>query len=296
MRLPKEFPEAWANSYGVDNYGCWMACQIWSEEIRFRYCVPGTFKMGSPPTEVERYDDEQLHTVTMTRGFWIAETACTQKLWHSVLGYRPALIKGDDLPVEQVSWDRIHEEFLPALNELVPGLDARLPSEAEWEYACRAGTQTPFSFGELLTTDKANYDGNYPYNNQSQGEYREVTVPVKTFESNPWGFYQMHGNVWEWCGDSPREYGSSTETDPWGGNGTERVLRGGSWDDDGLYLRSAARIAIPSGDAFNGFGFRLSRGPASGQAEPGGEDARGTRADEGFELSSSVTPSDRKPE
>jgi formylglycine-generating enzyme required for sulfatase activity len=141
--------------------------------------------------------------------------------------------------VEKVSWDDCRG-FLARLGELAPGLVPALPSEAQWEYACRAGTRTPFSFGERLDPELANYDGNYPYNGQPKGLYRQKTLPVAHFEPNPWGLYQMHGNVWEWCADWSSGYPDGPAEDPAGPEqGRERVLRGGSWARSGVETAAA---------------------------------------------------------
>jgi formylglycine-generating enzyme required for sulfatase activity len=146
-------------------------------EQRFRWIEPGKFMMGSPESEPERYDDELLHEVVLTKGFWLAETACTQELWEAVMGSNSSRFKGKKRPVENVSWEDC-ATFLEKINILIPGRNFRLPTEAEWEYACRAGTQTPFSFGDNITPEQVNYDGNYPYNNGPKGEYRGKTVDV----------------------------------------------------------------------------------------------------------------------
>jgi formylglycine-generating enzyme required for sulfatase activity len=136
----------------------------------------------------------------------------------------------------------------------------RLPTEAEWEYACRAGTTTPFSIGKNITTDQANYDGNYPYNGNALGEYRKKTTAVGSFEANAFGLYDMHGNVWEWCWDWYGAYADGSQTDPTGAAfGTERVLRGGGWNYYAVDLRSANR-GSNSPDVRNGSrGFRVCR-------------------------------------
>jgi formylglycine-generating enzyme required for sulfatase activity len=127
-----------------------------------------------------------------------------------------------------VSWEAV-QTFLDRLNALVPGLDAGLPSEAQWEYACRAGTTAPFSFGRNITPEQ-NYDGNYPYAGAEKGLYRERTVAVGSLPPNPWGLYEMHGNVWEWCADWYGPYPDGSQIDPAGPpDGSRRVLRGGSW-------------------------------------------------------------------
>jgi formylglycine-generating enzyme required for sulfatase activity len=138
-----------------------------------------------------------------------------------------------------------------------------LPTEAEWEYACRAGTTTPFSTGNNITTSQANYNGNYPYNNNAKGEYCEKTTPVGSFAPNAWGLYDMHGNVWEWCWDWFEDYNYTAQTDPVGASsGFDRVIRGGGWYNNALSARSATRgESIPSvrGEGEGDVGFRLVR-------------------------------------
>lgn len=143
--------------------------------------------------------------MTLSEGFWLGETAVAQAMWKAVLGNNPSHLKGPDLPVENVYWDDLVSEFLPTLNEQIAGLDASLPTEAQWEYACQAGTQTPFHFGEESTPARAIYNGNGPWASQIKGEYRGKTAPVNEFEPNAWGLYQMHGNVLEWCRDGVRK-------------------------------------------------------------------------------------------
>ena len=148
------------------------------------------------------------------------------------------------------------------MNQKVEANQYRLPTEAEWEYACRAGTITPFYFGETISTDQANYDGNYVYGQGRKGVYRERTVPVKSFPPNPWGLYGMHGNVWEWVSDwyGAKYYASSPSKDPQGpSNGQYRVLRGGSWGGKPKALRSAARRGTFPAGRGNCGGFRLVR-------------------------------------
>jgi len=134
-----------------------------------------------------------------------------------------------------------------------------LPTEVEWEYACRAGTTTPFNTGSNLTTSQANYDGNYPYNNNAKGTYREKTTPVGCFPANAWSLCDMHGNVWEWCWDWYGDYASGAQTDPRGvSSGFNRVLRGGSWGNYGQYLRSACRDGFTPSSSLSHGGFRLA--------------------------------------
>jgi formylglycine-generating enzyme len=153
----------------------------------------------------------------------------------------------------------------------VPGLEARLPTEAEWEYACRAGTTTPFSFGEDITPDQVNYDGNYPYHGSQKGRYRGETVEVASLPANPWGLYEIHGNVWEWCQDWYGAYPEGPVTDPTGpATGVRRVLRGGSWFSPGRSARSAFRTLYEPGIPDDLFSCRLALGPELRQDERAG--------------------------
>ncbi len=253
---------------GRDAHGLYADLDLLGVTQRFRYIEPGTFMMGSPPDEPGRYDDEDYHQVTLTRGYWLADTACTQALWQAVMGENPSDFKDNpENPVENVSWLDV-QAFLEKLNRRVPGLRARLPSEAQWEYACRAGTTTPFSFGENITPEQVNYDGTEPYAGGKKGEYRGKTVPVKALPANPWGLYQMHGNVWEWCqdewqenlGPNPVSDPENTSADTGDDSSVVRVLRGGSWLDDGGHCRSAVRDGNAAGPRDRGIGFRVSLG------------------------------------
>ena len=263
----------WATAIGRDRHGIFTEIHVRGVSFVLRWIPPGQFKMGSPGNEPEMFNDEgPQHQVSFTQGFWLAETACSQELWLAVKGSNPSrFTENPQNPVEQVGWEEACR-FIAQLNMLLPGLEARLPSEAEWEYACRAGTTTPFWFGEELSTDEANYDGNYPYNQGKKGAFREKTLPVRWFHPNPWGLYQMHGNVWEWCRDRwhTNYQGAPTDGSAWEeGDSEYHVCRGGSWIGDGGYLRSACRSYWHIGDGPNG--FRLARGPEStGQEEAGG--------------------------
>ncbi len=260
--LPQIFPGIWANSYGQDSYGLWQGVILNDIELRFRWIPPGEFIMGSPEDEPKRLDDEgPQHRVVLNAGFWMAETVCTQELWQAVTNNNPSRFKeGPQRPVENISWENANN-FINKLNRLNPGLELRLPSEAEWEYACRAGTDTPFWFGDELTPDKANYDGNYPDSNSAKGKFRKK-IPVKSFKQNPWGLYQMHGNVWEWCQDhwhdnynEAPDNGSAWED----GESNSRVCRGGSWDSYGWHLRSAYRGHRHHDFGYDHCGLRLAR-------------------------------------
>ena len=260
ITIPKPFLEKWASNTGKDEYGKWDSFTVNGVRCTLRWISPGTFLMGSPESEPERENDEKQHEVVITEGFWLAETACTQALWQEIMGENPSRFKGENLPVESVTWKEC-QQFIQKINERKPGLDLRLPTEAEWEYACRAGTITPFSFGKNITTGEVNYDGNHPYNNAKKGEYREKSVAVKSLPCNNWGLYEMHGNVWEWCNDWYAAYPSATRMDPHGPDtGTYRVLRGGSWYSNARYCRSAYRNDRGPGNRGGRFGLRFVRG------------------------------------
>jgi formylglycine-generating enzyme required for sulfatase activity len=225
-------------------------------EMKFAWCPPGTFLMGSPAGEPERSNDETQHRVTLTKGYWLGTHPVTQAQWQAVMGSNPSQFKGDTLPVETVCWDDC-QAFVKKLSEKT-GKRFRLPTEAEWEYACRAGTTTPFYFGETISTDQANYDGNYTYGKGKKGVYREKTTPVGSFPANAWGLFDIHGNVWEWCQDRYGPYASSDIIDPQStDNGTARVLRGGSWYCNPGCCRSACRSSYEPGHRHGYFGCRV---------------------------------------
>jgi formylglycine-generating enzyme required for sulfatase activity len=252
---------AWAHTIGRDQYGLYVEFSVKAHTQRLRWLQPGRFLMGSPADEPERRKNELQHEVVLSQGFWLADTACTQGLWLAVTGENPSYFKGGDkLPVDSVSWDDC-VEFINRINRMIPELDLRLPSEAQWEYACRAGARTPFSFGPQITTDQVNYDGNYPYHGGQKGEYRQKTVAVKSLPCNNWGLYEMHGNLYEWCADWLGDYEAGAVTDPQGPDtDVYRVLRGGSWNNYGRHVRSANRYGYGPGLRRRSVGLRLSRG------------------------------------
>jgi formylglycine-generating enzyme required for sulfatase activity len=234
---------------------------------------PGTFLMGSPPGEKGRDSDEgPQREVRFAYGFALGQHAVTFAEWDAAIAAGAKLPKPDDAgwgrgtrPVITVSWEDA-QAFLAWLNAkagLTGRADAyRLPSEAEWEYACRAGTTTPFSFGATISTAQANYDGNCTYGAGKEGEYREKTMPVGSFPANPFGLHEMHGNCWEWCEDCWNSTYSGLATDGSAittGDCSNRVYRGGSWLDYPKYLRSANRIRITPTVRYFNVGFRLSR-------------------------------------
>jgi len=214
--------------------------------------------MGSPESEPQRENNETRHHVTLSKGYWLGVTACTQSLWKIVVGNNPSNFHdNENNPVERVSWNDA-QEFLQILNRMVFDLNARLPTEAEWEYACRAGTITPFSFGGNITPDQANYAGTNPYWAGEKGLYRQKTAPVKSLPANPWGLHEIHGNVWEWCHDWFGDYPLDSVTDPKCFDlGVGRIIRGGSWYNHGKLVRSAYRAGRNPADRNKGIGFRF---------------------------------------
>jgi formylglycine-generating enzyme required for sulfatase activity/Leucine-rich repeat (LRR) protein len=215
--------------------------------MKFVWIKPGSFTMGSPKEEKERFDSETQHKVTLTKGFYIGVYTVTQEQWQVVMGNNPSKFKGEKhLPVENVSWNDC-QEFIKKLREK-DKKHYSLPTEAEWEYACRAGTTTPFSFGETISPDQANF------NNPLMGK----TTPVGSFPANAWGLYDMHGNVRQWCQDWLGQYSQEDVIDPQGvEKGELRVLRGGSWQSRAVYSRSAARAGSEPGSRLYFAGFRL---------------------------------------
>ena len=214
--------------------------------LRFVHIPAGTFMMGSSEGERPRFSDEAQHKVTLTRPFAMMVTPVTQSLWQFVMGNNPSYFMGPDLPVERVSWEDV-QDFIQKLNKKL-GIDSlRLPTEAEWEYACRAGT-TGTRYGELHKI--AWYNGN------SDGK----THPVGTKAPNAWGLYDMLGNVWEWCQDWYGDYPSGSVAGPTGpSTGSGRVFRGGSWSNGTRYQRAAYRGSDSSGHRYHDLGFRLTR-------------------------------------
>jgi formylglycine-generating enzyme required for sulfatase activity len=200
-------------------------------KMDFVHVRPGSFMMGSEKGEA---DEKPVHEVRITKPFYMGIYEVTQAQWKAVMGDNPSNFKGDDLPVEQVSWEDC-QQFLAKLKEKAgQGMICRLPTEAEWEYACRAGSRTEYCFG-----DDEGALGEYAWFNLNSG-----THPVGQKKPNAWGLYDMHGNVWEWCADwyNERYYANSPTDDPKGPDfGPVRVLRGGSWDDFAGRVRSAYR-------------------------------------------------------
>jgi formylglycine-generating enzyme required for sulfatase activity len=237
----------------------------------------GTFLMGSPQDEKDSFKDERpQHEVTVST-FFMGKYPITQAQWRAVASRTDLKVEKDldpnpshfkdrggsstrrDRPVEQVNWyDAV--EFCARLSKLT-GREYRLPSEAEWEYACRAGTTTAFHFGETITGELANYDASKTYADEPKGEYRQQTTPVGQFPPNAFGLYDMHGNVWEWCADTWHNnyYGAPTDGSAWIENGDDNrsPLRGGSWGYSPDLCRSAVRFYVHRGIRSSTLGFRV---------------------------------------
>jgi uncharacterized protein (TIGR02996 family) len=217
-------------------------------DMTFAWIPPGTFLMGSPPSEQNRYKNESQHKVTLTKGFYLGVHEVTQAQWQAMIGDNTSFFKGDNLPVETVSWEDC-QAFCEKLSQL-DGKHYGLPTEAEWEYACRAGTTTAYFFG-----DDPSHLGDYGwfYDNAER-----KTHDVGTKIPNAWGLFDMHGNVWEWCQDWYGPHGKKHLRDPQGSNNEEaRVVRGGSWYGLMEDCRAAFRFRYAPGNRIYNFGLRV---------------------------------------
>jgi formylglycine-generating enzyme required for sulfatase activity len=218
----------------------------------------GTFRMGSLPN-AGTADEQPQHFVTI-KAFMLGEFLITQGQWKAIMGkLPPCRFKGDELPAERVSWEDA-QKFCQRLSKKT-GRVYRLPSETEWEYACRAGTTSPFSFGETITIAVARYNGMHTFRDEPPGQYPHVTSKGGTFPPNAFGLYDMHGNLWEWCADnwlddyssSPRDNSAYLNKDS-----RYRVARGGSWHEPPVLCRSASRLRVLQTDADEVMGFRVA--------------------------------------
>jgi sulfatase modifying factor 1 len=255
---------AWATAIGKDQYGTWADLAVAGVTQKMRYISPGTFLMGITQSEMDAeiragcdkswVAAQAQHTVTLTKGFWLADSDCNQAMWQAVMLANPSHFIGDpQCPVETVSWDDC-QEFLDNVNVLNPELRPRLPTEAEWEYACRAGSTGLYN-GSILDS-LAWYKGNSGLKSH----------PVKQKVPNAWGLFDMHGNVWQWCSDWFGAYPGGTVRNPTGPeSAANRVYRGGGWDGDPFACRSAIRgFSVPSyRNSEIGFRICISAQPAS---------------------------------
>ena len=267
----------WASDMGRDELGRrFIAFEVDGLTTRLQQIPAGSFRMGSPPTEARRGADELLHNVEITQSFWMAETETTQALWQAVMGYNPATQQGDNLPIVRISRLEV-DEYINKLNALVVGLDARLPSEAEWEYACRAGTEGPNygDAGEAVAAIAWHRSPQTP-------DQTPINHDVGQKKPNAFGLHDMLGNVWEWCDDLYCDYVPSSTTaalldpqctlDAQQRTGRrldqsldegqyEAVRRGGSVFQSALELRAAERDSLPIDQQREKVGFRIVRGP-----------------------------------
>jgi formylglycine-generating enzyme required for sulfatase activity len=273
ITAPLPSPPAWAEAHGQDVHGRWADLAIAGVVQRFRWISPGSFVMGASDEEVDdawrhfqramyeaprSWFEAPQHRVTLTRGFWMADTPCTQRMWQAVMGDNPSRFRGmPDRPVEQVSW-RDATVFIDRASGLTRSRAAlRLPTEAEWEWACRAGTTAALYTGPIV------YHG---YNMVPavdavawfQGNSGQSTHVVKEKAPNPWGLYDLFGNVWEWCGDRFGPYTVGGVTDPVGAaSGDLRSSRGGSWADSASSMYAGHRTGRPEHHRSPSWGFRL---------------------------------------
>ncbi|MEM7201927.1 MAG: formylglycine-generating enzyme family protein [Planctomycetota bacterium] len=269
-------PPHWATEWGEDRFGVFVTLRVGGAGQRLRWVPPGRFRMGSPEDEPGRWTDELPHVVEITRGYWLGDTPCTQALWHALMEGNPSRFPDDDRrPVESVSWDDV-QGFLARLRESLGDSEFRLPTEAEWERACRAGTSGATFAGDvgpeadeaLTVLDRIGW-----YKPNSQGQPQ----PVALKEPNALGLHDMLGNVHEWCEDlvdfdgEADQYGMQAYVegarDPVSRQGSVRVARGGSWNSVARGLRAAFRGADAPDVRFENLGFRLARGPLV----PGGD-------------------------
>jgi len=279
----------WATSFGSDEHGTYATIDLVpGHPTVFRWIPPGRFLMGSPENEQRRCCDETQHWVTITQGFWLAETPCTQAEWLAVMGENPSYFanepKSGQHPVEQVSWDDC-QAFCARLEGRFPGLGARLPTEAEWEYACRAGTATAFNNGSACTKPT----GDDPVLREFGwfiGNSGSKTHPVREKRPNAWVLHDTHGNVWEWCGDWYGDYPAENQRDPIGpATGQARVFRGGSWRGFAWLCRSAYRSRDSPDYRGRRLGFRLAAVQSSQASEQGAEPQESRTAAEQAERS-----------
>jgi len=251
-----------AGYQGVFEGACGMMHKRFTNSIgqEFVYIEPGTFMMGSPDDEPGRCNDEVLHEVTLSKGFYLQTTAVTNEQWFMIMGtHRFPKDDEENLPVT-VFWENARK-YIARLKE-IENRKYRLPTEAEWEYACRAGTRTPFFFGPCLSTDEANHRGSFPLEGCPPGEDRKKKVPVGSFPPNAWGLYDMHGNVCEWCQDRYLKYHPPTAVvdpviDPAAEPNPIRVVRGGSFFFQAKACRSASRYSVTPCNPYINTGFRL---------------------------------------
>jgi formylglycine-generating enzyme required for sulfatase activity len=297
----------WVSDFGSDTYGLWCEFQVPRNDgkgtvtQRMRWIKPGEFLMGSPEGEKGRENESPLHLVTLTHGYWLADTQVTQELFVAIGTVEfSSKFDGKNNPMEYVSWEDC-QAWISKIVKHHDALSLALPTEAQWEYACRAGSTSAYCFGDdpkkLLK---------YGWFNENS---KITTHPVKQLQPNGWGLYDMHGNVWEWCSDWYGDYAAFAQSDPTGpAVGTARVLRGGGWFDPARALRSACRLGLAPGILDSHLGFRIASSALGAEpsdrailpvAEQGTERARIGSAEPAYEFLRSVdldATGDRTPE
>ncbi len=231
-------------------------------EMRFSFIPPGSFLMGSPKSEEGRDVRERRHRATLTKGFWMGQTPVTQRQWVALMDSNPSHFKGDELPVDTVTWN--DTQLFCAAAKARLRVDPRLPTEAEWEYMARAGTTTPFYWGAEMNGTQANCTGSDSDRTSWKGPKRPKPSPVGKYapvSPHPWSLVDMHGNVWEWCADWEEDYPGGEATDPLGPqSGLFRVCRGGGWCNfaTGCHAASRFRRSSHGTGTYNYLGFRLA--------------------------------------
>jgi formylglycine-generating enzyme required for sulfatase activity len=273
--MARGIPPLWASGWGQDEYAPWVSIMIGEASQRLRWIPPGRFLMGSPEDEEGRYEDEgPQHEVTIERGFWMFDTPCTQELWEAVMRDNPSKFRSPNRPVERVSWHEC-QDFVSRLNDRLEGLELSLPSEAQWEFACRAGTTTATYAGDLTILGISNapvldgiawYSGNCGVDfDLPEGENTSVwgekqydferggTRTVGQKQPNAWGLHDMLGDVWEWCADKDRSHGGGVDQASAG-----RILRGGSWSNLARLVRAARRSWYEPSNQNDLIGFRCA--------------------------------------
>jgi formylglycine-generating enzyme required for sulfatase activity len=268
-------PPEWVEDWGRDDHGPWCSFRVPGTDVtqRMRWCPAGAFMMGSPDDDKFADDDEKpQHRVAFAQGFRMFETACSEALWSAVTGAPPRGERGPRFPVTDVS---LHDAraFAYKLNAARPGLGLALPSEAQWEYACRAGTDTPYSFGRQIDKSQVRF-----------GEsFAAGPAEVGSLPANPWGFFEMHGNVYEWCQDT---YQGSYVNAPSDGapprqpaRSPDRVIRGGSWGLSARLVRAAFRSHVGPSGWSDSIGFRLGAVRTADDKSGGGVGTPAVQAD-----------------
>lgn len=252
-----DFPPAWASAWGDDLYGLWADMVVHDVTQRMRWIEPTVengFLMGTANTN-DAKEEKPQHLVTLTKGFWLADTPCTQSFWLALMPSNPSHFKNSEdasnRPVESVSHDDV-QDFLRKIKAFLPiGVVAALPTEAQWEYACHADTTTAYWWGDSFDSKLAN-------TRTLDGKTISQTTPANQYKPNPWGLYDMHGNVWEWCADNWRIYTHDSVVDPVGpSGGAVFASRGGSCESHYIDARSTARLTGRADSRLQERGFRF---------------------------------------